>query len=101
MQLRRGPNRVGPFGLLQTLADTVKLLIKEDIIPDAADQAVFRVAPIIVLAATFLLFVVLPFGKGLDRRGPQRRARLLPRHRAGCRSSGSWPAAGRPTTSTP
>ncbi len=65
MQLRRGPNRVGPFGLLQTLQDTVKLLIKEDIIPDAADKGVFRVAPLIVLAATFMLFVVLPFGKGL------------------------------------
>jgi NADH-quinone oxidoreductase subunit H len=65
MQLRRGPNRVGPFGLLQTLADTGKLLIKEDIIPDAADKAVFRAAPILVLVSTFLLFVVLPFGKGL------------------------------------
>jgi len=65
MQLRRGPNRVGRFGLLQTLADTVKLLIKEDIVPDAADTPVFRAAPFVVLAATFLLFVVLPFGKGL------------------------------------
>ena len=65
MQLRRGPNRVGRFGLLQTLADTMKLLIKEDIIPDAADKTVFRAAPFVVLAATFLLFVVLPFGKGL------------------------------------
>jgi NADH-quinone oxidoreductase subunit H len=65
MQLRRGPNRVGPFGLLQTLADTGKLLIKEDIIPTAADRAVFKAAPFVVLAATFMLFVVLPFGKGL------------------------------------
>jgi NADH-quinone oxidoreductase subunit H len=65
MQLRRGPNRVGPLGLLQTLADTIKLLIKEDIIPDAADRGLFRVAPVIVLVATFMLFVVLPFGKGL------------------------------------
>jgi len=65
MQLRRGPNRVGKFGLLQTLADTIKLLIKEDIVPDAADKPVFRVAPFVVLVATFLLFVVLPFGKGL------------------------------------
>ena len=65
LQLRHGPNRVGRFGLLQTLADTVKLLIKEDIVPDAADKAVFRAAPFVVLAATFLLFVVLPFGKGL------------------------------------
>ncbi len=65
MQLRVGPNRVGKFGLLQTLADTVKLLIKEDIIPNAVDRPVFKAAPYVVLMATFLLFVVLPFGKGL------------------------------------
>jgi NADH-quinone oxidoreductase subunit H len=65
LQLRHGPNRVGPFGVLQTLADTGKLLIKEDIIPYAADRAVFKAAPLVVLASTFLLFVVLPFGKGL------------------------------------
>jgi NADH-quinone oxidoreductase subunit H len=65
IQIRRGPNRVGPWGLLQTLADTGKMLIKEDIIPDAADRAVFKAAPLLVLASTFLLFVVLPFGKGL------------------------------------
>src|SRR5208283_6189618 len=58
IQIRRGPNRVGPWGLLQTLADTGKMLIKEDIIPDAADKAVFRAAPLLVLASTFLLFVV-------------------------------------------
>jgi NADH-quinone oxidoreductase subunit H len=65
MQIRRGPNRVGPWGILQTLADTGKLLIKEDIIPDAADRSVFRAAPFVVLVSTFLLFVVLPFGRGL------------------------------------
>jgi NADH-quinone oxidoreductase subunit H len=65
IQIRRGPNRVGAWGLLQTLADTGKMLIKEDIIPDAADRAVFRAAPLIALAATLLLFVVLPFGRGL------------------------------------
>ena len=65
MHMRRGPNRVGPFGLRQTLADTIKLLIKEDIIPDTADKGVFRAAPFVVLAATVMLFVVLPFGKGM------------------------------------
>jgi NADH-quinone oxidoreductase subunit H len=65
MQIRHGPNRVGPLGLFQTLADTLKLLIKEDIIPTAADRGVFRVAPVIVLVTTIMLFVVVPFGKGL------------------------------------
>jgi NADH-quinone oxidoreductase subunit H len=65
LQVRRGPNRVGPFGLLQTMADTIKLLIKEDIIPTNADKFVFRLAPLLVLITTFMVFVVLPFGKGL------------------------------------
>jgi NADH-quinone oxidoreductase subunit H len=65
MQLRRGPNRVGPLGLFQTVADTAKLLGKEDIVPDAADKTLFRVAPILVFTTTVLVFVVLPFGRGL------------------------------------
>lgn len=65
MQQRIGPNRVGPFGWLQTVADTVKLLIKEDIVPSAADRAVFTLAPLIVFCSTFLVFLVIPFGKGI------------------------------------
>ncbi len=65
MQLRRGPNRVGPFGIFQTIADMIKLLIKEDINPIAADKIVFFLAPLIVLSSTFLAFVVMPFGRGL------------------------------------
>jgi NADH-quinone oxidoreductase subunit H len=65
MQVRRGPNRVGIFGVLQTVADMVKLMIKEDITPKATDKVVFFLAPLIVLSSTFLAFVVVPFGKGL------------------------------------
>jgi NADH-quinone oxidoreductase subunit H len=65
IQDRYGPNRVGKFGLLQPLADVVKLLMKEDIRPNTADRAVFFVAPIIVLIPSLLMFTVIPFGDGL------------------------------------
>ena len=62
MQHRIGPNVNGPFGLLQSLADGVKLALKEDIIPTAADKAVFILAPIISATAAFVTFAVIPFG---------------------------------------
>ncbi|MDF1701623.1 MAG: NADH-quinone oxidoreductase subunit NuoH [Planctomycetota bacterium] len=65
MQARIGPNRVGPQGLLQFLADGVKLLAKEDIIPATADKPIFLAAPIIVFVGAFAAFAVLPFGDGL------------------------------------
>ena len=62
---RRGPNRVGPYGLLQFVADGIKLILKEDIIPAAADRNYFRFAPYLVLLGTALSFVVIPFGPAL------------------------------------
>ena len=61
-QIRLGPMRVGPHGLLQPIADAVKLLTKEDIIPDEADRFVFWIAPLIILCASFTVYIVIPFG---------------------------------------
>ena len=62
MQVRLGPMRVGPHGLLQPIADAIKLLLKEDIMPAEADALVFWMAPLIVVLAAFTVFVVVPFG---------------------------------------
>src|SRR5277367_4342900 len=62
MQVRLGPMRVGPHGLLQPIADALKLLIKEDIMPAAADPWVFWMAPLIVVITAFTVFIVVPFG---------------------------------------
>ena len=61
-QIRLGPMRVGPHGLLQPIADALKLMLKEDIIPSEADQFVFWVAPLIGLIAAFTVYTVIPFG---------------------------------------
>lgn len=62
IQNRIGPNRVGPYGLFQFVADGVKLLLKEDIIPDAVDKKLFKISPYIVFSSTALSAVVIPFG---------------------------------------
>ncbi|WP_419786399.1 NADH-quinone oxidoreductase subunit NuoH [Pseudodesulfovibrio sp.] len=62
MQLRYGPNRVGPYGSLQLLADGVKLLLKEDLIPDGADRILFLIAPGILTFTTLMVFALVPFG---------------------------------------
>ncbi len=61
MQGRIGPNRVGPLGLLQSVADVLKLLIKEDIIPANADRALFLLAPVIAFVPSFMVLAVIPY----------------------------------------
>jgi NADH-quinone oxidoreductase subunit H len=64
MQSRRGPNRTGPFGSFQIIADAVKLLLKEDIIPDRADKLLFWLAPAVAFIPVLLIFAVIPLQNG-------------------------------------
>jgi NADH-quinone oxidoreductase subunit H len=65
IQNRYGPNRVGPFGFLQPLADGIKSLTKEDIVPRAADKVVHFLAPVVLVLAAFSLYAVLPIGRNM------------------------------------
>ena len=65
IQNRYGPNRAGPFGFFQPIADGIKSLTKEDIIPSSADHAVHLLAPVVLVVAAFLTYAVLPIGRGM------------------------------------
>ena len=66
IQDRWGPNRAGPWGIINPVADMIKMFTKEDIVPDKADKAVHLLAPILVAALPFIAFSVIPFGKGIN-----------------------------------
>ncbi len=66
MQLRPGPNRVGPWGLMQPAADAAKLILKEDLTPKSADPLIYRLAPFISLLTAFSVYAVIPFGASKD-----------------------------------
>ena len=69
IQVRLGPMRVGPHGILQPIADGIKLMLKEDILPAKADPWIFTLAPIIALVPAFIVFAVIPFGPSFELLG--------------------------------
>jgi NADH-quinone oxidoreductase subunit H len=71
LQIRYGPNRAGKFGLLQPIADSIKMLIKEDIVPAEADRFIFLLAPAVVATTALMMFAVVPFGSHLTLWGRQ------------------------------
>ena len=76
MQSRIGPDRAGPWGLLQTLADGIKLFFKEDLLPDRADRRVFRLAPFLSIVPAFAAFAIVPFGGTISIAGRETHLQL-------------------------
>ena len=82
MALRRGPNVVGPWGLLQSFADGLKVFLKETIIPTSANKGLFLIAPIITFTVALIVWAVMPFDVGRGAGRHQRRPALRPRRLA-------------------
>src|ERR1017187_782852 len=79
IQNRYGPNRVGPYGFFQPLADGLKSMTKEDIVPHTADKIVHYLAPLVLVVPAFLALAVLPVGRSEERRvGKECRSRWRP-----------------------
>jgi NADH-quinone oxidoreductase subunit H len=76
LQTRYGPNRAGPFGLLQPVADGIKLIFKEELIPAQADRVIFVLAPVVTLVPALLLFAVIPMGNAVSVNGTEITFRL-------------------------
>ena len=76
MQSRIGPDRAGPWGLVQTLADGIKLFFKEDLLPERADRRIFRLAPYLSIVPAFLAFAVVPFGGTISIAGRETHLQL-------------------------
>src|SRR5512137_1088050 len=64
-QIRYGPNRAGPFGVLQWVADAIKLITKEYVVPAQADRALFVAAPLLTMVPAVMVYALIPFGRGV------------------------------------
>ena len=92
IQIRYGPNRCGPFGLLQPFSDAIKAFFKEDLVPGRSDKALFVIAPMISIIAAISIFAVVPFGNQFTIPGTNWVVKLRwPMSISGFSISSAWP----------